>query len=151
MSEVMAEAPLYGGADSPVKQMTGCTQHVMDNGGCFGSRGVIGPDALRLYGPVALAPLFCLAFGTFSAAATARASLRARHAHHLVGDSVRFLLVGILRLSDAQLGLKERARRDRRALQHLPLALFPATGALAPSGGADARALDSWTIDDPRL
>ena len=70
-------------------------QHVADDGRRWHLSRLAGLDALRLQALVFVVWVLRLTFGAPSAAGASAPSLGLRHAHHLLGDAVCFLLVAV--------------------------------------------------------
>ncbi|HEV8579670.1 MAG TPA: hypothetical protein VGX68_11380 [Thermoanaerobaculia bacterium] len=77
----------------------------MDERRCHGLSRIAGLDPLRLQAVVFLTRLLRLTLGTRTTAGASTLELRFRHAHHLVGDPIRFLLVNVCRAIYRQLRL----------------------------------------------
>src|SRR5580704_3671149 len=100
-AEIAPEARLHERVGSGVYRLARRTQYFVDNGWCCGLR-FARADSLHLQSLTARCSLLTVATST---AARARLVSHLRHAHHLLGDVVRLLLILVARLIGLQLGL----------------------------------------------
>src|SRR5262249_41520264 len=103
--KVAAEAGLHESTRRRINRLTRRLQHLVDHWRCCYRFGVARADALGLQALAFLTQLPCFTFGARSAAGASTLELRFRHTHHLLSDSVCFLLVLVARPIDCEFRL----------------------------------------------